>query len=292
MSLSSRFHTSWQLLQSSVHVLRRNRRLLLFPLISLACALVMIAFFLAPMLYLGIGSSGSEEMFRTLGDRMNAVSVAYGAIIYLTAMFVGTFFNVAFYHQILGAFAGEPVSVRAGLGFARSRIGAIAMWSLLAGTIGWVIRAIEERLGWIGKIIMGLVGIAWSVAAVFAIPVIIRREDSNPLAVLRDSAATLKKTWGESLVGFLGIRMTGVILAGVMIVFILFETVAMFVFEPFWPLVVLNVVWFLVFFAAMFVVHIATDVYRCALYVYATEGVVPEPYTPELMDAAWKVKKS
>ena len=46
-----------------------------------------------------------------------------------------------------------------------------------------------------------------SVAAVFAIPVIIRREDSNPLAVLRDSAGILKRTWGESLVGFVGLKL-------------------------------------------------------------------------------------
>jgi predicted alternative tryptophan synthase beta-subunit len=40
------------------------------------------------------------------------------------------------------------------------------------------------------------------------------------------------------------------------------------------------------------VVSIADDIFRCALYVYASEGVVPAPYTAELMDAAWKVRKS
>jgi hypothetical protein len=292
MSLSTRFDTSWQLLQSSAHVLRKNPRLLLFPLVSFVSTLLLIAFFLSPVLFLAIRRGEVDPIVEAIGNRMNAISIAYGAVIYFTAMFVGTFFNVAFYHQILRAFAGSPVSLGAGLRFARSRLGAIVMWSLLAGMVGWIIRSIEERLGWIGRIVMGFIGIAWSVAAVFAIPVIVRREDSNPFAVLRDSAATLKRTWGESLVGFLGVRLAGLIVLGVAIVFGLGDLAAIFVFEKMWPLVVLNIAWFLTMMAAMFAVNLATDIYRCALYVYASEGVVPEPYTPELMDAAWKVKKS
>jgi hypothetical protein len=36
---------------------------------------------------------------------------------------------------------------------------------------------------------------------------------------------------------------------------------------------------------------VATDVYRGALYVYPSEGVVPSAYTEELMSAGWKMKK-
>jgi len=36
---------------------------------------------------------------------------------------------------------------------------------------------------------------------------------------------------------------------------------------------------------------VISHVYLCALYIYATEGVVPEPYNQDLMDRAWKVKK-
>jgi hypothetical protein len=41
-----------------------------------------------------------------------------------------------------------------------------------------------------------------------------------------------------------------------------------------------------------YVSGVAGHVFRCALYIYATEGVVPEPYNQELMDMAWKVEKS
>ena len=37
-------------------------------------------------------------------------------------------------------------------------------------------------------------------------------------------------------------------------------------------------------------VQVASQVYRCALFVYASEGVVPGPYDQDMMDLAWKVK--
>jgi len=35
---------------------------------------------------------------------------------------------------------------------------------------------------------------------------------------------------------------------------------------------------------------VVNPVYRCALYIYATEGVIPETFDRELLDSAWKVK--
>jgi hypothetical protein len=31
-------------------------------------------------------------------------------------------------------------------------------------------------------------------------------------------------------------------------------------------------------------------VFRCALYIYATEGVIPDPFDRQDMDAVWKIK--
>jgi hypothetical protein len=49
--------------------------------------------------------------------------------------------------------------------------------------------------------------------------------------------------------------------------------------------------WLVAMFAFGYLMSVAGHIYRGALYVYATEGVAPAPYTAELMDAAWKVKK-
>jgi hypothetical protein len=49
------------------------------------------------------------------------------------------------------------------------RIKSILVWSLFDEIVGGLIREIEGRLGFFGRIVMGLIGLAWSVACVFVI---------------------------------------------------------------------------------------------------------------------------
>jgi hypothetical protein len=59
-----------------------------------------------------------------------------------------------------------------------------------------------------------------------------------------------------------------------------------------WMIVIAGVVWVLGLLFMAYVCGVAGHVYRCALYIYAAEGVVPEPYDRDLLDLAWKVKKN
>ena len=298
MSFADKMRTSWQLFTSSFQVLQKNPKLYLFPVVSTVCAIAILLFFFAPILVVvfagvwGATAISPQPDWENIGARYNAAMYVYGALLYLVSMFVATFMNVAFYNEILRAFSGEPVSLRNGLRFAGGRLGPILMWSLLAGTVGLIIRAIEERLGWIGKIVMALVGTVWSVAAVFAIPVLIRRPDNNPLAVLRDSVATLKRTWGESLVGFLGIQLGGAVVLLFSIGLLVPAILLAVVLHQFWIGAAAVGLWLIAILVSSFFLSMATHVYRCALYVYASEGVVPGPYSADMMNAAWKVKKA
>jgi len=288
-------------MKSSLRVVRDHPRLALFPVVGGVCTLLLAAFFFVPVAVVAVKSPAGQAWLaghgwagddaRQAWEALDWVFYSYGVVIYFVSMFVATFFNVAFYNEILRALAGQEVSVGHGLRFARGKLRSILLWSLLAGAVGAVIRAIEERLGWVGKIVMAFIGMAWSVAAVFAIPVIIRREESNPLAVLKDSALTLKRTWGESLAGYVGIRLAGfaVMLAvGVSIAVLVLGTAV----THSWALMIGGTaLMLLALLAAIFLINLANHVYRCALYVYASEGVVPEPFTADMMNAAWKVKQ-
>ena len=296
-SFTDKFRTSWELLRRSLQVLQKNPKLYLFPVVSTLCALAIALFFLAPILAVLFANfwgakAVTEADWDAVMARYNSAMYAYGVVIYLVSMFVGTFMNVAFYNEILRALAGEPVSLRNGLRFASGRVVAILLWSLLACTVGLIIRAIEERLGWLGRIVMAMIGTAWSVAAVFAIPVIIRRTDNNPITVLRDSVGTLKRTWGESLAGFLGIQLGWLAFLAFSVGLLVPAGILAFVLNQFWIGAAAGVLWLLAIFAASFFLSMATHVYRCALYVYASEGVVPGPYTTDMMNAGWKVKKA
>jgi hypothetical protein len=232
-----------------------------------------------------------EQGFEAFTKDLAGGFYAYGVLIYLTSLVTAAFFNVAFYHEILRALAGEPVSLRRGLRFALSRLSAILRWSLLAGTVGALIKAIEDRLGWVGRWVMGLLGTSWSVAAIFAIPVIVRRTEVNPFVVLRDSAATLKRTWGESVAGYVGIQIAGGIAVLALTACVVAAAFVAITLRSGLLFLAAGVTWILALIVVGTLFGMATHVYRCALYVYASEGVVPGPFTAALMDAGWKVKK-
>jgi len=305
-SNQGKLQRSWSLFTGSLQVIRQNPRLMLFPLTTSVCSVVMLLFFLAPALlypsghtlqegahwrglaaFLGFDLAGAKSHLRP-----NGLFYAYLAAGYLVSMFMATFFNVAFYHEILQALAGNPVSIRTGLRFASRRLPSILAWSLFAGLVGLIIQALEEKLGWVGRWVMRFVGMVWSVASVFAIPVIIREDNPNPIGLLRNSALLLRKTWGESLIGYVGITAASwIVLVGSLVFLIGAALVAAMLKAP--VLIVLAVaIWLFAMLVLGYLSSVAADVYRCALYVYASEGVVPAPYTAEMLDAAWKVKKS
>lgn len=304
-SIPNKFARSWELFRASLQVIRQNKTLLLFPLVASACSVVILLFFLAPALLYPSGHALSEgahweALSRQFGfilkDQQpvihpNGYFYGYLALVYLASMFLATFFNTAFYSQILQALAGHPVSVEDGLRAAWARVHAILMWSLLAGTVGLIIKALEDRFGWIGRWAMKFVGVVWSVASIFAIPALVREGSTNPLALLRSSASTLRKTWGESLIGYAGITISSWIMLFCSIVFVV-GTVALAVIVDSPVLIGMAVLtWLVGMIGFGYLTSVAGHVYRCALYVYAADGIVPAPYTTDLLNAAWKTKK-
>ena len=208
-------------------------------------------------------------------------------------MFVATFFNVAFYSEIMKALNGQPVSIGAGLRFAATKWQSILLWTLFAGAVGYIIKTLEERFGFVGRLVMRLVGTAWSIASIFVIPVMIREEATvNPLEMLKQSALTLKKTWGESLIGYAGVSFGGLIILISSLVLLGAGVGLSVVLNTPWIIAIVGVVWFISLIAVMYLMSVASQIFRCALYLYATGGAIPQPFTPEMIAMAWKMKKS
>jgi len=220
-------------------------------------------------------------------------NVVYLIPLYFLSMFLATFFNVAYYSEIIAALNGRGVSIRRGLGVARSRLPSILAWSLLAGLVGWLIQTIQDRLPFIGKLVTGLIGIVWSVATIFAIPVIIQEQSiRNPVKILQQSAGTLKRTWGEGLLGYIGFSAGNWAVFLVSLIPLLLVSGLAYLTHAKWIFGIALVLWIVCLLAVAYVASVASHIYRCSLYLYAAEGVIPEPYNQELMDTAWRIKKS
>jgi hypothetical protein len=165
------------------------------------------------------------------------------------------------------------------------------MWTLFAGIVGLIIKQIEERLGFIGRIIGRFIGIAWSVAAVFVIPIIVQDENSNPITMLKNSAGILKRTWGESLIGYVGIRLaSGLVFLLSMGILVSVFIVSMML-NNYWLIAFVGVLWLVAMVVLSYLTSVAGQIYRGALYLYASDGIVCEPYNQEMLDSAWKFKK-
>jgi hypothetical protein len=212
---------------------------------------------------------------------------------YLLNMFLATMASVAFNQQILEALNGRPVSVIAGMAAACARWKGILLWSLLPGVVGLAIRALEERLSFFGRIVAGLVGLAWSVASVFVIPILARDPTlPNPFKVLSRSAETIKRTWGETLTGYAGMRgMKILVLLGSLLFWAAAIAAASFIGNA-WVLLVLGLPWLAGVIAYSYLSSVASRVYLCALYVYAADGIAPSQFDSEMMHSGWKLKKA
>ena len=311
MNIMSRFQRSWQLFKSSLFIIARNKRLLVFPIIIFFLTMMIILFFLAPVVLRPTGYSyASAQHWQAIGHSLftqspdaaagnnSRVGLTPGAMVYLAflyfvSMFFATFFNVAFYHEILVALAGQPVSIVRGLKFAGTKWKSVLMWALFAGLVGLIIRQLEERLSFVGRIIARFIGIAWSIAAVFVIPIIVCEEqNANPVAMLKKSAGILKRTWGEALIGYVGLGMVSGLMMIASMVFLIGALVGSIVLNNFWLLAIAGVLWLVAMFVLSYLTSLAGQIYKGALYLYAASGVVPEPYSQEMLDSAWKFKKS
>ena len=187
---------SWELMQASWNVLRRDTRLLVFPLLSGICCLIVIASFAIPV----IASGHAQVPDHRLTQQEQIVYWATLFCFYFANYFVITFFNVAIVSCAVARMAGGEPTVSGGLREAFKRIHLIAGWALVAATVGLLLRIIEQYSKRAGQIVAAILGAVWSIVTFLVVPVIVV-EDKGPIEAAKRSAVLLKQTWGEQLVG-------------------------------------------------------------------------------------------
>jgi hypothetical protein len=165
---------------------------------------------------------------------------------------------------------GSP-TLKDGLRIATSKIGTIAGYAFIAATVGMILRVIQERVGFIGKIIVGLLGVGWTIATYMVVPVLVTR-DVGPIDAIKESAALLKKTWGENVIGQAGLGLAfGLIFLGVILGCIVLFVLAIMTKSI--PLIVIVGVAALLAVAMTALIQAAlAGIYSAALYRYATTG--------------------
>lgn len=192
MSFFDRLSNGWKISMNSFKVLKENKQLIVFPILSGISLLLILGSFVTVVL---AAAGWDVDAVHEPGE---TTSILYVFLYYLVNYFVVVFFNTALVHCSRLYFHGEEVTIEKGLRFSMSRIGVIFAWSMFAATVGTILRLIEENAGWLGKLIIGLIGVVWSIATFFVVPVI-AYENAGPLDAFKRSSQLMREKWGESI---------------------------------------------------------------------------------------------
>src|SRR5579863_6557049 len=136
------------LIAASFTVLRKNRQLILFPILSAISALLVAAAFVS----FGIFSVYPASQFRHLGTASYAFLFAW----YCCSAFGVIFFNCALAACAQECLQGKQPTVGSGLRRALDRIGPIFVWAVISSTVGIFLRALERRAPIAGRIAVWL----------------------------------------------------------------------------------------------------------------------------------------
>jgi hypothetical protein len=279
----TRFSRSWELIKASGAVLRQDKELLLFPFFAAIATLLVSASFIVPLFV-----SGAFE--RMGGGTPDGAFIVILFLFYLSQYFIVFFFNSALIGAAMIRLDGGDPTVRDGLRIATSRIVPILGYAAIAATVGLILRLIEERAGFIGRWIAGLLGVAFTVATFLTVPILVSR-DVGPVDAVKESATLLKQTWGENIIGNAGMGLVfflfyiGLIGIGLVFVFGAAQTGNA-------PLIILVTAILVLAVIALALVQTALQgVYSAALYRYATDGNVGAEFSGTLLNEAFRAKR-
>lgn len=288
-----RIKTGWLLLKQSLIIVKTNPALWRYMIASMAWSILILLILFAILIF--DDNNGQVLLAEAIenGETVyNPTLLGYAVVVPIVVMLatVTFYYATALSSHLLSIFKAQQTSYRQNIAVARKKLPAIFTFALMSVIVGYILKMIERnRL--IGYIVAKIFGVIWTLGTVFVIPIIADR-DENGASAVKDSVNLFKRTWGETIVGRIGLEAliylfyllimfpVGFIL--VIIMGILFGTGGVLIV-------------FALFIIASIVLGIisslATNVINVSLYYYATYGAVPPSFNPELLASVFVPKK-
>ncbi|HEY4328706.1 MAG TPA: DUF6159 family protein [Phycisphaerae bacterium] len=276
---------TWQLMGASWSILKQDKKLLIFPLLSGLCCILVIASFAAPVILTGFWTPPARNAPPV--QQVEYYTVLF--LFYFCNYLVITFFNAAMVFCAFARMEGRDPSIGEGLSQAVVRLPLIIGWSLLAATVGLILRLIEDRSEKVGSIVSSLLGMAFSVVSFLVVPVLVV-ERKGPIAALKESTKLLRGTWGDQLVGnfSFGTIFTLLAIPGILTIFLAVGLGAAAHSIVTSGMLIVAAVLYLI---ALSLVQSALQViFQTALYLHARAPEIPHPFPAGLLADAVTTK--
>jgi hypothetical protein len=199
-----RISRSFELVKASWTVLKADRELLALPVMSAIASIVIASTFVVPIF---LTTDVTAET-----TRLTPVQYVLLFLMYVVLAYVTIFFNAALVHAANQRMDGGDPTLGTALRGAASLAVTILPWAIVSATVSVVLRAIEERAGFVGRIVVGLIGLAWTLVTYLVLPILVLERLSVGDAI-KESAAMFKRTWGENVTAQLGFGLIGFLAA-------------------------------------------------------------------------------
>jgi hypothetical protein len=273
-----KFARSWTLVKASAAVLRSDKELLLFPMLSGLAALLITATFILPMFALRLFEHG-----------LGVAGALWGFLFYFCLYSVAFFFNAALVSAAIIRLEGGDPTLADGFNAAKSRIGPILGYAAIAATVGLILQALKNKKNnFLVRLLGSGLGVAWTLSTFLVVPVLVQ-QNVGPIDAIQRSAELLKRTWGENAIGNVGL---GAVFGLMMFALIAFAVVLVIAASSVSTAlaITLGVIAVLAAVALGIVQSALSGVYSAALYRYATVGEAPAGFEATGLQTAFAAK--
>ena len=278
------FSRTWALMGASWRVLMLDKELLLFPLLSMiATGLVTLTF---------VGPLAQDQDWLRSGDSASEIDqfLAYARmfLFYVCTYFTVVFFNASLIAAVHLRLTGTDPTLMDGIRGAWARKAELFAWVLLAATVGLILNAMKDRARGLTSLVVGVAGVAWNLVTYFVVPILVI-EGKGPVEAIKESAATLRRTWGEQLVGGISYSGLGWLFALPAIAVAVFGVGSIMHGNLLNGLLLIGAAIVYGFLLSLTMTTLSS-IFHTAIYHYARTGAVPQGFDATLLQSAF-VKK-
>jgi hypothetical protein len=268
------------IMSAAWQIIKEDKQLLLLPIASSLCLTALTATIVVP------AAVGTLTGVLVAEDLRQPASLPYVGLFlfYVIASAIGIYFNAALACCVLRKFEGKSASIMDGLRGATACLPQILGWAVMATTIGLLLKIIERRSGFVGRLVVKVVGLAWGVATFLVVPVL-AAEKKGPLDAVRESVQLLRKTWGDNLLAGLGFSLLYFLWAipGLFAFLVGFGMIASHAMLA----LIIMVLAILYFPLLGLVLSTMSTIFDVVLYRFAKQGIVASGFNRDLLETSF-----
>ena len=275
-----RLKASWILFKESWRYLKADKEMVWMPLIT---ALINLLLFGVLVTVFILFTQGEDFSLSGEDEPLSAVELVFMFLVYVIGAFTLALSQAGISNTVYTRAHGGDATLGQSLKVAFSNWAPLLLWSIITSTVGILLRMIAERSGLLGRLVVLVLGVAWSVLTYFVVPAIVI-DKKSAFGSISKSGQVFKATWGETLVSNFSLGLTFFV-AHIVVLFSaigLIVTVSALEVPALAFLVVgVYVIWIV---TASLVQSALEGVLKTLLYIYATEGNPPQNFNQELLD--------